>query len=201
MILECDVYSDFRKAQAESKNRPYKLPKDWDSHFNNRMSKKNQEALVLATKYFNTKWNKIDVFRFMQCGFELLKTFSYTQFFDTRIISLYIQKDKHIKRDAKMTKEGVIDSLKFIKTYMKDNDILSISRYCMIEKENMRIVIRHYIDNKINKYFVVWLISMRVLNLTDDERAQVPYIIEQYRNILSKLKGSEDFLNKLKEML
>ena len=201
MILECDVYSDFRKAQAESKNRPYKLPKDWESHFNNRMSKKNREALVLATKYFNTKWDKIDVFRFMQCGFELLKTFSYTQFFDQRIINLYIHKDKHIKRDAKLTKEGVVDSLKFVKTYMKDNGTISISRYCMIEKNGTRLAVRHYIDNKINKYFIVWLISMGMLHLTDDERAQMPYIIEQYRNILAKLKGSEKFLNKLKEML
>jgi len=63
---EEQVYYYFRKAQSETKNRGFRLPKDFETHLNKKFSKANREALILVTKYFNTKWENIDVYKYMQ---------------------------------------------------------------------------------------------------------------------------------------
>ena len=103
-----DIYRQFRRAQAHKNNRGYRMPKDFDKHFSTKMSEKNREALTLATKFFNTKWHNIDPYRFFECGFELFKTFSYTQFFDPRVINLYVTRDKNHKRELKVSKQEMI---------------------------------------------------------------------------------------------
>jgi hypothetical protein len=196
-----DIYYYFRKAQANSNNRGFRMPKDFDKHFNTKMSEKNREALTLAVKYFNTKWSRIDPFRFMKCGFELFKSFSYTKFFDRRVLNLYIQKDKHIKRDAELCKGKMTDSALFVLKYMKENKISSLSRYCMMKTGAISYPVKHYIDNSIDKFFVVWLVTLGLLDIDDDNRALVPYIVEQYRDILSDLDNISGYLSKLKKLI
>ena len=193
MYETLDVYIAFRKAQAESNNRGYRIPKDFDKHINTKMSKKNREALILATKYFNTKWNNINPDRFFEYGFEIYKSFTYVQFFEEKVLNLYKTKDKNRKREMEIYKDAFSDSLKWVKYYTSkynynEEKIKGIRDYCNLREKNFSIPIQHYLHNKIDKYFLVFLISKGLLKLTDEDRAMIPYIIEQYRECLYKLK-------------
>ncbi len=196
-----EIYNSFRRAQAQSNNRGFQMPKNFEKHLNNKMSEKNRDALTLATKWFNTKWSRVDPLRFMECGFELFKSFSYTKFFDRRVLNLYIQKDKHLKRDIELCKGKMRDSALFVKKYMTEHDIPSLSRYCMMKSGHVNIAINHYIGNHIDKYFIVWLMSIGFLHLDDDNRALVPYITGQYRDILASLDNVSGFLRKLRTLI
>ena len=190
MITEpIDIYRFFRMAQAQSKNRPWRMPKDFDNHIAKKMSSSNREALTLVTSYFNTKWSNVDSLDFFLCGFEILKTFSYKNFFDKRVMNLYIIKDKNRKREMEINKSSIKNSLTFIKEYIEKNNIKSIKQYGLIKNGNICLATDHYIKNKIDKYFFVKLIDSGVVSLTDDDRSLIPYIVEQYREILSVLNN------------
>lgn len=196
-----DVYYYFRKAQAEKNNRGFRMPKDFEKHLETKMSKKNREALEIATNWFNTKWNNIDPFKFMECGFELFKTFSYVNFFDQRVINLYKQKDKNIKRESKLSKDKMKNSMLFVKNYIKENNIKNVGRYCMMKNGYINVTVEHYLNNYIDKFFIIWLIKKKLLKLDDDNMALIPYISDHYRKILPKLDEINDFLLKLEKHL
>lgn len=197
-----NVYYFFRKAQAESKGRGFRLPKDFETHLKNRFTDKNREALLLVTDFFNTKWENVDPLRYFQCGFELLKTFSYTKFFDPRVMRLYIQKDKNIKREMSNCKKEITESVVFVKKYMKRNNIIMFSDYIMkSSKDNRKIVIKHYLDNKVSKFFIVWMMKRGKLSISDNDRAFMPYISDQYREIRVKLDEIGPFLRKVERKL
>lgn len=198
---EEQVYYFFRKAQSETKNRGFRMPKDFDAHLNKKFSKANREALILSTKYFNTKWENIDIYKYMQCGFELLKTFSYVKFFDKRVMNLYIVKDKNLKRKMNINKKEIIKSVKFVKRFMKENNIISFKDYCNLSENYKKIVVFHYIHNKIDKFFFVWLIKNGMVYLDDNDKAQIPYITTQYREILAEIDEINGFFNKLRRSL
>ena len=201
MITPEDVYAEFRRAQAESKNRPYRLPKNFETFMEKRMSEKNREALVLATKFFNTKWKNINPFRYFECGFELYKSFSYVMFFHRPVMELYIRKDKHLKRDLNDAKMGLVNSLRFVLPYMKEHNIPSIGRYCQIREQRQSLPVKHYLENKIDKYFIVLLINMAYLHLDDDELMMMPYVAEHYRSMLMQFKEIGSFIQRVKEKL
>ena len=201
MITAEDIYAEFRRAQAESKNRPYRLPKDFEAFMEKRMSQKNKEALLLVTQYFNTKWKNINPFRFFECGFELYKSFTYVMFFNRNVMELYIRKDKHIKRDLDNAKKGLLESLRFVVPYMTEKKIPNISRYCQMRKDRQSLPVKHYLENKIDKYFVSLLIKMGYLQLEDDELMMMPYISEHYRSIIIQFKEIEKFVDRVKEKL
>lgn len=196
-----DIYFYFRKAQAESKSRGFRMPKDFEKHLSTRMSEKNREALRLVTKYFNTKWKNVDVYKFMSYGFELFRNFTYTQFFDQRVINLYIEKDKILKREINISKTSIRDSAFFIKKYMKRKGIPSLSRYCMLRARGSSLPVFHYMQNKVDKFLLVWFINIGYIRLDDDERAMIPYIVEQYREILVKIEEMKDFLKEVQKVL
>ncbi len=195
------VYVCFRKAQAEANNRGYRIPKDFEKHLNERMSDKNKTILILVTGWFLTKWQNIDPYRYFQCGFELFKTFTYVHFTDPRVMKYYIQRDKNIKRYNRLSKKRIIQSLKFVKDYMSDNGIMSFNIYCMTQKHNRSLPVRHYLENKIDKFFMVWLIKEKMVLLTDDERSIMPYIVESYRQIVDKLDNIKNFLIEVRKKL
>jgi hypothetical protein len=201
MITAEDVYIEFRRAQAQFKNRGYRIPKDFEKHLKTKMSDKNREALEMATKFFNTKWKNINIFKYMECGFNVYKTFTYTRFFDIKIMNLYKQRDKNLKREMVICKKSLRDSLLFVIQYIRDNKIESVSRYCMMKNGYVNIVIEHYLNNYVDKYFIVWLIKQKMLKLDDENLALVPYISELYRELLVKLDEVKDFTNKLKELI
>lgn len=200
-IKPVDVYFCFRKAQAQSKNRGFRMPKDFDKHLKNKMSEKNRKALLETTAFFNTKWKNVNIERYMEYGFELLKSFSYMKFTDKRVMNLYKVKDKNLKRKLKLCKESMRDSLKFVKQYIKDNDITSIGRYCMLKNGHVSLIIEHYLNNYVDKFFVVWLMSKGLLKLNDDNISLVPYISEQYREILVSFDDIGEYLEKLGRLL
>jgi len=196
-----DVYYNFRKAQSESKGRGFRMPKDFDSHLSNKFSDNNKEALLLATKYFNTKWSNINPYRYFQCGFELFKTFSYLKFFDPRVMRLYVQRDKNRKREMEVNKKQIVQSVKFIKNHMKAHDIHMIRDYLQMKNGERKVIVDHYAQGFVDKYLLVWLVKKGKLVLTDDDRACMPYIVHQYRDIGEKLEEINGFMRKVGEKL
>ena len=200
-MKEEQIYYYFRKAQSESKNRGFRMPKDFESHFQNRFTDKNRESLSLVTKFFMTKWGNIDPYRYFQCGFELLKTFSYINFFDPRVIKLYVQKDKNIKRESSNCKKEITQSVVFIRNYMRKNNIIMFDDYITLEKNGRKVIIDHYLNNNVSKFFIVWMMVGGKLSLSDTDIAFIPYISDQYRDIRVKLEEIGPFLRKVKGRL
>jgi hypothetical protein len=181
-----DIYVCFRKAQSNFLNRGYRIPKDFDAHLK-KMNKRNRESLILITDYFNTKWSNIDPETYFECGFDILKSFSYVNFFDERVINLYKTKDKNRKREMTITKEEIQKSLNFSKKYMVKNGINHVKEYGRLRDGYESVPINHYLKNKVSKYFIVMLIKNGFLILNDDDRARIPYIIEQYNECVKEI--------------
>jgi len=199
MIETWDVYVAFRKAQANFNERPYRLPKDWVKHFTS-MSKANQEAMFLAADRFNTRWSNIDMDTYFGVGFDLIgKGFTYTRFFDTRIMSLYMERDKMSKRKLSINKTEIISSAHFVIDYMGGRGFLK--EYGRKRDNFESVAIRHYIQGKTDQIFLTWLIREKYLILEDSDRTQIPYIIEKYREYVALLDELQDFLNLLKEKM
>lgn len=89
----------------------------------------------------------------------------------------------------------------FVKNYIKDNNIKNINIYCMMKNGHINIVVEHYLNNYIDKFFIIWLIKKKLLKLDDTNSALVPYINDHYRKILPKLDEIKDFLLKLENHL
>lgn len=189
-----DIYYFFRKAQADTKGRGFRMPKDFDAHLNNKFTAKNREALLLATKYFNSKWLNVEPYEYFKCGFELYKTFSYAMFFRSKVLRLYIEKDKNKKRELGVNKRQIVGSVKYIKRYMSENKIFMLDDYLSKKDGRKKIIVDHYMRNKVDKFLLVYLIKIGKLILTDDDRAYMPYIIEQYREIKSIVEEMNGFL-------
>ena len=194
MYTELDIYIAFRKSQSEKNNRGFRIPKDWDNHFNNKMTEYNRKNLKKITKFFNTKWNQINPELYFNCGFALFKSFSYNKFFDDKVIKLYIERDKIKKRDSIIKKKDLINSYKFVRKYMIKNNIKSIYRYCIKKNGYMKIPIKHYMDNNIDKFFLVWLNRLGFLTFEDDDKIYIPYVMENYRKLYFLLPFFGPFL-------
>lgn len=192
-----DVYIEFRKAQSSSKNRPYRLPKDFDSFLENRMSKKNAENLKLITGYFNTKWKEVDPFEYFLCGFELFKTFSYAQFFKKNVLALYIQRDKAKKRSLENIKREINESYSFFKRYIDKHD-MNVYSYCDEVTGNRKLPVVHYLENKIGTGFISILIASKWLRINDDEMAAMPYVVGRWFELLDIMEENKDFIDKVK---
>jgi hypothetical protein len=199
MIETWDVYVAFRKAQANYHNRPYRLPKDWAKHFVS-MSQANQEAMFLAAERFNTRWSNIDMDKYLTVGFDLIgKGFTYTRFFDRRVMSLYMERDKIEKRNLVLRKADIVKSGSFVVKYMGGHGFLK--EYSRKRDNFQSVPVRHYIQGKIDQYFLTWLIKEKHLILEDSDRAQIPYIIEKYRDYVAVLDELKGFMEKVKEKI
>ncbi len=191
------VYYKFRKTSSEFNNRPYKLPKDFKSHLYKRMSKPNRDKLIKITKNFITKWERIDIEQYFRVGFKIFgKNFSYAKFLDSKIIDQYKVLDKNLKRDLSNNKKKFTNSVKFVKMYLSENGI-DILKYCNKVDGDISLVVRHYMNNYIDKIFIVWLIKKGYFYLSDDEKMLVPYIVDNYRDLFVKLDEMGDFLKKV----
>jgi hypothetical protein len=198
-----EVYKAFRRAQALHHARPYQLPKDFEYYFNTKMSSQNRAYLNKAALYFSTKWKNININKFMACGFELFgKNFTYVRFFNIKLLKYYIEKDKNKKRELRGGKREIVTSTKFIRKYLeqfkeKFDDILPLSFYCKQKEGHQSIIIKHYIEGKIDKYILVWLINKGFVSLTDDDRAQIPYIVENYRKYVEVVDNFPEFMERV----
>jgi hypothetical protein len=198
-----EIYICFRQAQAKILNRPYRLPKDFNQYVATKMTPTNQEYLARVTASFNTRWQNIDPSRYFECGFELFKTFTYTMFFSPKVISLYIERDKNLKRETGQVKENIIQSAKFVKSWLKEKDLREdlspLSQYCRMTVDGIKAPIKHFILNNIDKYFIVWLIHKKLLNPTPEEEGLLPLVCQNYRIYLDDIEKVKDFLVKLEK--
>jgi len=198
-----DIYTSFRRSQGGFNNRPYRIPKDFNKFLFETMSEKNREYLTYATKNFNTKWRHIDPNRFFDCGFEAFgKNFSYVRFFDRKVLNLYIERDKNLKRAQKISRAAIIDDIKFIKRYLGKGMIEQVKgspliNYCCLEENGQLIPIRHYLLNGISRYIIVWMIDRGYLRLKDGDRELLPLILENYREYLDEVKSMDNFVGDL----
>jgi len=202
-----DVYCAFRQAQAEFLSRPYTLPKNWEK-FKKRLTEKNLACLEQATKKFNGTWYKICPHTYFRIGFNIFgKKFSYVKFFEKVILKKYMQDDRLQKRDLTLSKKELIKSAKFIRKFMSrknPNLRLSLARqYSVLTDGKASLPIIHYIQGHLDKFFLVWLMRRGLIKVGDDERAQIPDIVDSYREYLAVLDkpGMSDFLEKLRELI
>lgn len=206
MYTTWDIYCLYRKVQSRVKERGYRLPKDWDSHFNNKLKDNQRENLQKLTDFFNTKWQNIDPERYFEAGFQIYKNFTYHQFFDKKVIEMYKRLDKLQKRDIEASKKSIIDNVKYVLTQIEDDDKLQmwgpLKCYSRIkDSEYISKPINDYIDNKISTVFLTWLIYERMFVISDVERAMIPYVTENYREIIAQLREMNQFLTKLKRKI
>jgi hypothetical protein len=161
-----------------------------------KMSAEYMAALRQLAYWFSTKWQDVDMERYFECGFDLFgNRLNHMNFADHRIIKLYIQKDKNIKRKAKFTKESLVNSAKFVKQYMRENN-LNFLAYRMA-RDTRLLAVDHYLQNHIDHNFLTWLIAFNLVTLYDEDIAVIPYINENYRETLTELENVRPFLNEL----
>ena len=194
MYTEWDIYCIYRKVQANKNNRGYRLPKDWDDYYTNKLAPDSQRILTMLKDYFNTKWCDISIERYFEAGFNVYKNLSYKQMLDKRIIKEYIRLDKVEKINDNLSKKSIISSVKFV-----FSEYNSFEEYCNITYNNyMRQPIKDYIDNKISIGFMVYLIKFGFIKLNEEEKSLLPNIMENYRRISIELdniyKFNEDLL-------
>jgi len=197
-----ETYRNFRKAQADHHNRGYRMPKDFESHFKKKLSEINQKKLTKITGWFSTKWSNIDQYTYFKCGFDLYKhRFTYVHFFKEKILLLYKQRDKNDKREIRVNKTKLIQSAKFLKKYMSDNEIFTLQEYIDTSDGNRKLAVTHYLKNKIDSFFFVFLLK-KGMRLTDIDRGYIPYISKHYRSINVLLANDlKSFLKKIEERL
>jgi hypothetical protein len=192
------IYFQFRKAQSDHFGRGFRMPKSFEQHFNNRFKEQNKKKLIKITGWFLTKWQSIDPYTYFRCGFDLFdKRFSYMKFFHEKIILLYINRDKNKKREIRVTKQALVDSAFFVKKYIKAKGFSNLDDYIHYRKGNRKIAVEHYLKNKIDASFFVFLLGKGML-LTDSERCDIPYIQTNFRKLKFNLEDiRRDFLKKL----
>lgn len=208
MITDYDIYVAFRQAQALSKNRPYRLPKDWES-YKTTMSEANIKGLEKAVVYFNTTYSNIDLLEYMKCGFEVYKGLNYTNFLKPNIIQHYISKDKSKKRQMESSVDDIDNSFSYIKSYMSNKKVHTgysrLQSFCKFRTGEIRDIVLLYNKNKIDQMTLVYCLFKRYIVLNDDERPLVPYISQRYRelcdnlhDVIDHIKECEDELNETK---
>jgi hypothetical protein len=192
MFLPFDIYLIYRRCQGRFRNSGYRLPKDWDTHFETKMIKENKNMLQILTGYFNTKWKDIDPEKYFTIGFELYgNRFSYRKFIDRKIILHYIQRDKLEKREIGEITDDIKESVKFVDKFVTESSKISkLLRYCSMKDGYLALPVIHYLDNKISKAFIVLLIKYGLFFPSDDEKAKIPYVLAHYNNIVTKFDSN-----------
>lgn len=200
LYTDWDIYVAFRNAQGTANDRGYRLPKDWSAQ-RAKMKKTSLEYLDRTVGIFNTALSNIDIDKYMKCGFEIFKTFNYHMFLNKKVLNLYIQRDKIEKRSILVNKEKIVESVRFIKNYMKGVEnrkgYNTLETYCKLREGSQKVVIGHYKKGHIDNITMVYFINNGYLVLDDDERHQVIYLINRYRDFIEVLKTVKSFLTKV----
>ena len=83
-------------------------------------------------------------------------------------------------------------SKNFVLDYIKKNNIKSLKAYGQLKEGEVSLPVQHYVHNFLDKFFLVKLISKGIVTLTDSDRVQIPYIIDQYREIQEEMNGENN---------
>jgi len=200
MIEIKDVYYAYRKAQSEISGKPFRIPKDFDLYLESKMPAKNIEYLEAITKYFNTKWRVINPKDYFSCGFEIFgPNFTYYKFLDNKVLRLYIVRDKAKKLNKELNSKTFQNSVDFVIKYMRErgynSDFSLIRQYCSLTEQREKVPIKHYQENKIDKYFLTWILLNGYLIIDDIDRAMIPLIVSNYRLYTNEIENFGDILN------
>lgn len=157
--------------------------------------------LERLSKRFITRWSEISPYGYFECGFDIYgKSFNYNLFSKSSIMRLYIQRDKAKKQSLHLNKKDIVYSLLFVENFMKAEKI-TFNQYCKRKYNGHSLPVYHYIKNRIDKYFLVFLIRCGYISLSDNDTSYTPYVVEKFREISFQLEEIETFTNKLKERI
>lgn len=198
MITDYDVYVAFRKAQGNANGRGFRLPKNWEEFRHRKMSEVNRTQLDKAALYFNTTYSNIDIDMYMACGFEIWKGFTYAKFLHQKVIDLYIHKDKVKKRSLEVTHREVETTFNNIHDWLQGQPerpgYTQLQNFCKFRAGEVRIIINMYVQGKIDVMTLAYCVNRNYINLTDDERALSPYLVQRYRDLLEYLEDVKPFI-------
>jgi hypothetical protein len=197
MYTDYDIYLAFRTTQSQHNDKHLRLPKDWDSYKLKSLSASTRKCIDDATGYFNTKWSGIDLMLYMQCGFELYKSFGYQRFFDQPVLELYIQKDKKRKRRIKVNHESITESLRYIRSVVGDKDINGytyLQMYCKMREGARKCLVHDHIHNRIDPLLFVYCLYYKYIKLTDDDKQLCYNITNRYRELTYMMFEVEGFI-------
>jgi len=169
MYTTWDIYKTYRHVQASINQRGYRLPKDFNHFWNNKLKSHQRENIQTITNYFNTKWQDIDIEKYFEAGFQVYKNFSYHQFLDKKIIEMYKRLDKLEKIKSNYDKETILKDVKYILTTIdKNNDLCKtwgvLKGYCRQKDDRyVSYPILDYVNNNISNITLTWLISEKIV--------------------------------------
>lgn len=192
MIEEKDVWFYFQKAKGKEVNYP--SDGKWES-VKKRLSSDNQEKIEELTKYFNTRWNSINIEQYFRTGFKLWKTFSYQHFLRPEIMKKYKSQDKREKR-KKVANKGLLQSISFV---IKERGSLNEYGQEIVEDDFLSLPVFDYLQNRIDYLLLSFMIERGLLKINNDEWKFIPYIYDRYDDIKKEVKSKWEILTKLEE--
>jgi hypothetical protein len=191
----------YQTAKANHKKTGFRKPKDWIKHFSEKLPVKTQDTLTRTAKYFTTVWGDIDIVKYFECGFDLFDKFSYHNFFDKKIMLLYIQRDKIKKNEYIDMKKALVNSCKYVKKYLMEKSVSNdLKSYCLLIEDNRPVIIGHYLKNHVDGYFLTWMIAEKLFQPYEFV-CLTPFLTKNYRDFFQKLNDERVFLEKLKEKM
>lgn len=194
MLNERDVYQVFRKASG----KPYKMPKDWKKKWNS-FKPEEREALRKMVRLLATTWQDVNLENYFQCGYELWKGFWFNKWFKPELFSLYVQKSKNKKRIEENVKRVVTDSFKFVLQYCIENNIKSLNVYSRLRDEQKLIIMEHFLQDKISKWFLVLMVQRRFCLLNEADLDKFPFDAEKIREMKVELREHFHFTQMLEQ--
>ncbi len=197
MITEEDVYVCYRKAKSLQTGKGFRIPKDWDSHFNTKMKDQTRNLLIKAAGYFNTTWSNVDIQTYMEVGCRLYATFSYHMFFKPQVLSEYISQDKRQKRLIKANIEKIDESFDHINEWLiykgfHSSDYTNLQLYCKCKDGEVKTIVADYLKNLIDPVLLSYCIFFKYIKLTDIEREYCYNVVNRYRDVLEQMFRVED---------
>jgi len=164
------------------KIKKMKLPKE--------LSETDKVHLKAIAVNFNTVWHNINLEDFIKCGIEVYgNSFDLKDFFDRKVLETYISNDKYKKWYKRINiKDSFYNSLNFVRSYMKKNDIKTLSEYCSYTENGRKVIINHHIrDNKVCRYFLIYMYHTGMLKLNNDDWSLLQHIRNNYKEISNEL--------------
>lgn len=182
MISIENVYIKFNEARVSRQNKKFHLPKNWES----KLSDDQIDIFTKISGYFLTKWSNIDIGRYMECGFELYKRFTYKDILRPDIIKHYIETDKISKRRVKISFKRIDNSFRYI-----EKDLRS---FCVLHNGAKSVIIEYYLTNKIDTLVLVYCLYHKYLIPTQDEKEMLYNIYSRYSELIKKMFEVEDYI-------
>ncbi len=194
MFTKYDIYIIYNDTKKDITGKGYRIPKDFEYYYKNKLSKSSQDGLQGLADRLNTIWQDIDVYRYMHIGFKLYKSFGYGKLLDEKILSTYIRQDKEIKRNISLDRDKIKQSLEYARSKV---DKINTKDVLIEYARDNRQVISDYLYNRIDGGFLFWLINDKYIDIDDLERNIIPYVERNKNQLREELVNLRPFLNSL----